>query len=298
VGKQINCDTTLNIIMDIANIMLKINDVKVIIENDYLMKVLNVKKINSHIFHITTSNDEYILKVHNHLCKQFFKELSTIYQMTSANNFSPQMIPSKQDLFINNRNDTFFSVHKFLKNEQKLFNLKSLSKRLSKLHRKLFELKITGLDNHFDRLFDVREKAMEYGYISYLPMLDDLISFLKQTKKQIIHSDLHKNNLIIYNNNIYFLDFDSSTYSHTIFDVVFSAFRCVSFEHKKILEFVALYNKFNPPIEIDKRYIVQALTYIILQRILFILIQKKKGNHKYMYDLVNQKKYLSYINKM
>ena len=277
--------------------ILKMNDIKSIIENDYFLKVLNVKKVNSNVFHITTSNDDYILKVHHHLCKKYFHEFSTIYRMASANNLSPQMIPTKQNFLINKKYGTFFSVHKFLKNEHIIFDLKSLSKRLSKLHRKLFELKITVLDNHFDRLFDVREKAIEYGYISHLPMIDNLMSFLEKANKQIIHSDLHMNNLIFHNNCIYFLDFDSSTYSHTIFDVVFLAFRCVSFEQNKIHEFVALYNQFNPPNKIDTRYIIPALIYLILQRILFIMVKKEQGNLQYMYDLGNQKKYLSYITK-
>ena len=265
------------------------------------MKVCTIKQISNTLFLIITNDSSihYLFKIHYFFNQFHIDEINSTYKLISDNNFSPLIIPNIKGLYVSFYKDFVFSLQIFV--EGKPFSSKCINlfaKRLADLHNLLNTYSNISVKNHFEKtVTDINEYASFYGYKNMLPIIDKVMTITKKKPKQLIHGDLHKDNIICYNNNIIFIDFDSMTIFSTIADVAFAGFRCFGLKKKYLYKFVDLYNQYNPPYKIEINYLWHFLVYMILQRILFIVIENDKGNKIWMTDLDNQKYYLSIILK-
>ena len=264
----------------------------------YSFDLTYFKQLNDHmhLFINTDSRQYYILKIHGDLCKPVYKKLSNIYNTISQKNFCPKIIPTINNKFISKHENIIFSLQFFLNNDSIIKKYDLIAKRLSNLHTSLNEISNQTIKNHFERVvFNIKEKAIFYGYGKLIETIVQAEKIFSEMPRQIIHGDLHPNNIIFNKGNIFFIDFDSANYFYTIYDVAFFAYRYFGTNQQKISHFIKVYNNSNPPCIINEKYILKILTYIILQRILFILIENDNGYSRWMIDLNNQKRYLSEI---
>ena len=274
--------------------------IKQLIDSFYSITVHRIHKMSNSLFLITTkesSSVQYLFKIHLLFDLSQMDQINSIFQLVAEKHFSPLIIPDKKGLYISFYYNYAFSLQIFMEgNSISLENKDLFAKRLAELHKFLNTCSDISVNNHFDRtVTDMNQYALFYGYEKLIPILDKVMTIKKNTPEQLIHGDLHANNIICCNNNIFFIDFDSMTFFLTIADVAFAGFRCYGMNKKRLYEFIHTYNQYNPPCPVNKAYIWHFLVYIILQRILFIHIENDKGNQLWITDLENQKNYLSIV---
>ncbi len=236
----------------------------------------------------------FVFKFHTHLCEPVFSKLSNIYKIVSQNDFMPKIVPTKQGAYIGKSENLIFSLQELLTHEMINPAYENvLARRLAELHSLLHSQVADPIENHFARVvIDIKTSASYYGFGYLIPVIKEVEDVAVRWPKQILHGDLHSDNIIFHNGRVFFIDFDSATFFNTISDIAFAAFRCLGGDPEKMYQFVETYNNSNPPHQIDKNFVWHFLAYIILQRILFILIERDNGATVWMEDLDNQKRYL------
>ena len=238
-------------------------------------------------------NRALVFKFHTHLCAPIFPKLSIIYKIVSQNDFTPKIVPTKQGAYIGKSENLIFSLQELLTREMinpAYENL--LARRLAELHSLLYSQISDPIKNHFTRtVVDIKTSAFYYGFEHLIPLIKEAEDMAARLPKQILHGDLHSENIIFHKGRVFFIDFDSATFFNTVFDVVFAAFRCLRGDPEKMYQFVKSYNDSSPPCQIEKSFVWHFLAYAILQRILFIFIERDNGTTAWMRDLDNQKRY-------
>ena len=274
-------------------------NIKDTIEALYPIAVARLEKIDENLFVLEDEQPDkrFVIKQHMPLCTSNFEELLKIYQLAGEYGFAPINVPTKAGSYLGKSEGFIFSLQEFLPGEE--INEKYeilLASRLAELHKLLSFNNLTPFVNHFKRVVtDIESAARHYKFDYLIPAVRKVEELSQEFPRQIIHGDLHPGNIIFHKGNVFFIDFDSATYFITGIEVAFSAFRCLGGSPEKINRFVDVYNSSDPPCPIAKEYIWQFLAYCFIQRILFILIERDKGNLQWMADLSNQQRYLKSI---
>lgn len=226
-----------------------------------------------------------------------YDELSSIYSVCSREGLIPEILPTIDGKGLGKTDAHIFSVQDYMKEKGNRKNpLEMFAKRLVDLHLQLDKLNIKAIENHADRVVcDIHSAANAYDLDVFLPAIDKADKIVKDYPMQVIHNDLHPQNVIFHNDQMYFLDFDSARSFVPISDVAVASFRFSNGNPNIIYQFVDFYNSCNDCFQISKSHIWYFLVYKFLQNILFILIEKDSGNSSWMWDLENQKKYLDKV---
>lgn len=274
-------------------------DIKDTIEALYPIAVKRLEKINENLFVFEGEQPDkrFVIKQHMPLCTPNFEELSKIYQLAGQYGFAPRNVPTKAGSYMGKWEGLIFSLQEFKAGEEINETYENLlAKRLAELHKLLSSNTLAPIVNHFNRaVTDIKSAARHYKFDYLIPSVRRVEELSQEFPRQIIHGDLHPGNIIFHKGNVFFIDFDSATYFITGIEVAFSAFRCLGGSPEKINRFVDVYNNFDPPCRIAKEYIWIFLAYCFIQRILFILIERDKGNLQWMADLGNQQRYLNSV---
>jgi len=249
---------------------------------------------------IKISGERFAFKFHNELIRPNIAKISQLYSVCSENGFTPRLTLTREGDCIGTSAGNIFSLQKYLKNDTINYNsMEVLSKRLAELHNLFVKMKDLNIDNHLSRtVCNIRESASKYEYHFLLSVVDEVEAVLENSQYQLTHGDLHSGNMILHQGDVFFIDLDSANTFVSISDVAFTAFRVFDGDPSKMEGFVEAYNAHNPPHLIERHLIRSFIIYNILQRILFILIERDGGHRQWMIDLDNQKRFLNTAMKM
>jgi len=272
------------------------------------IKYLKHNDINSKNFIFQTSNDEYILKFINEpQPKQKIEKIAKILDFCIKNNCKvSKPIKNKKQSFFDSKNNAFLIkyfkgnnycgtkleymnaiksiaiFHKTLAKYNETYNYKTNDKffkifktnELSDISKKIKEKK--SLDN-FDK-----KVLTEIEFIrSQILINDTFMDFIKTQKinKQLIHHDLHYENMIFNNGTVSgIIDFIDLRKGYLIEDVVFAAFKFLTFSakikkisKKDMNSFLDEYSKYNFLSDKEKDLALSFLRKKFLSKISFIL---------------------------
>ena len=285
-------------------------------------------QINSEIYKISTKNQQFLLHHSKYDSDKRIEKMCKILNQISKNN--QNVIKSIKNQFGNFSQNKFY-VTKF--ENGKLFSGSKkeyfdLAKKLNILHKQLdnYNLKYNFRPNNKSyKLFTNKEFVIikkQLLKIKYKDKIDTIIDknilFIENQitkysiipknnifEKQLIHFDLHPNNVLFINKSLkLFLDFNSMRKGYLIEDVLFCGFRFgyqISSNPKIIHNLLHLFLKkyFNKKISYTDEDLNYFLSRFILYRICFILRNHffSKSN-LWVSDFNNQLKYLKLINKI
>jgi Ser/Thr protein kinase RdoA (MazF antagonist) len=282
---------------------------------------------NSEIHKITTKNDQYLLH-HNMFDndKRIEKMCQVLNEISISNTNVIKPIKNQFKNFSQNK----FYVTKF--ENGKLFSGSKkeyfdLAKKLNILHKQLdnYNLKYNFRPNDKSyKLFTnkefiiIKKQLLKIKHKDKIDtIIDKNISFIENQitkcsiipknnifKKQLIHFDLHVNNILFINKSLkLFLDFNSMRKGYLIEDVLFCGFHFgyqISSNPKIIYNLLHLFLKkyFNKKISYTDEDLNYFLSRFILYRICFILRNHFFSNSNlWISEFNNQLKYLKLINK-
>ncbi|WP_319577725.1 phosphotransferase [uncultured Desulfobacter sp.] len=136
--------------------------------------------------------------------------------------------------------------------------------------------------------------ARDFGYEFLESKIKRVQQMTSSHSSQIVHGDLHQNNIIQVEDNVLFLDFDSCTHFLPQSDLAFCAFRMYDLRKEETKAYLQAYHaEAGHRLEINHRDLTDLIIYTILQRIFFIKKEYKMGNKMWIIDLKNQESYLS-----
>lgn len=285
-------------------------------------------EINSEIHKITTKNDQYLL--HHNIFdndKRIEKMCQVLNQISISNTNVIKPIKNQFKNFSQNKFylTKFESGKLFSGSKKEYFDL---AKKLNTLHKQLdnYNLEYNFRPNHNSyKLFTNKEITIIKKQLLKIKHKDKIdliihknIPFIenqitksstiiknKTFKKQLIHFDLHPNNVLFTNKSAkLFLDFNSMRKGYLIEDILFCGFRFgyqVSSNPKIIYNLLHLFLKkyFNKKISYTDKDLNYFLSRFILYRICFILrIHFFSNSDLWISDFNNQLKYLKLVNKI
>ena len=285
-------------------------------------------QINSEIYKISTKNQQFLLHYNKYDSDKRIEKMCKILNQISKNNQNViKLIKNQFGNFSQNK----FYVTKF--ENGKLFSGSKkeyfdLAKKLNILHKQLdnYNLKYNFRPNNKSyKLFTnkefviIKKQLLKIKHKDKIDtIIDKNISFIENQitkcsiipknnifEKQLIHFDLHPNNILFRNMSVnLFLDFNSMRKGYLIEDVLFCGFRFgyqISSNPKIIHNLLHLFLKkyFNKKISYTDEDLNYFLSRFILYRICFILRNHffSKSN-LWVSDFNNQLKYLKLINKI
>jgi len=283
---------------------------------------------NSEIHKITTKNDQYLLH-HNMFDndKRIEKMCQILNQISISNTNVIKPIKNQFKNFSQNK----FYLTKFENGElfsgskQEYFDL---AKKLNTLHKQLdnynSQYNFRPNDNSYKLLTNkeiiiIKKQLLKIKHKDRIDIIiDKNILFIENQitkcsiipknnifKKQLIHFDLHVNNILFINKSLkLFLDFNSMRKGYLMEDVLFCGFRFgyqISSNPKIIHNLLHLFLKkyFNKKISYTDEDLNYFLSRFILYRICFILRNHFFSNSNlWISEFNNQLKYLKLINKI
>ena len=240
-----------------------------------LGKIIQINKIkhnniNSQNYLIRTTKGNFVLReFSNQYTYENIKKICTILDYCSQKKLHvPKPIKRKNKTFVDARTKTYLTnfyngiiydgssiqlhnlaqttahLHQILKKFPINYNLNSTRNytllSISELNKiKIILQKSTSLDKH-DNLIDQNMDFL-YPLISKNPFYEKLFKY----KKQLIHNDIHPQNILFLKNSIpVILDFNSMRKGLPIEDVAFASFRFAIFNSSKIYDIKILMNSF------------------------------------------------------
>jgi Ser/Thr protein kinase RdoA (MazF antagonist) len=245
------------------------------------------------IFHISSSGQDYILKLHAPWISRNIASLEMIYRTCAEQDITPEIILSKKKTLIVRHENKLISLQKKVTAIENHIDPYILGEHLARLHLALRSLQISQLKNHLqDTVQDLLSLSTRYGYGKLNTTIQKVLDISKGSDSQVIHGDLHSYNIIKAEDHVYFIDFDSANFFHPMSDIAFSGFRFFGFDENKIARYIEAYKHHTGENHIDRDAFWHFVIYNITQRILFILVENEKGNEHFLIDMPNQKRYL------
>lgn len=282
-------------------------------------------KTNNQNFIIQSAGGKFVLHILQEKIehKQIEKICNILYFCKNKKSKVPEPIKTVKGKYSIKNNSIYLtkfdSGASFSRTEKEM---KSFSKNLAILHKSMKSCKITYAHNpnkEFYKLLKnhdilkikkkIKQKSTKDQFDNYLldnfPKIEISLKQLlklkseKQYKKQLIHNDLHPENILFKNCNVVsIMDFNSLKMGYAIEDIAFSSFRfAIILDDKKelknhIVVFVKQYKKYNNiAISYDdiRFYLIQR----ILQGISYIIKKRYFDNENiWIYDL---KKYFRFL---
>lgn len=273
---------------------MKYNQITDILRNFYNIRIIsNEKRVNNNIYSFSYKSENYLFKWHNHKTLNNVDKINKVYKEVNKNKLIPYMMETVSGNLLETNKNNIFSIQKELIGDSpNPYDISILALYLAKLHSCMNKINTGKITNHFEeKIGNIEKKIQEYGYNDVLNIIIDTEEYIKNNKKQIVHGDLHKSNLLISNEKIYFLDFDTAHHSLVETDVAMISYRVCGTDKSLIVKFIDKYNRYSKKrLKFDT--VIKFLVRLILQRILFIQICINNGINDWIWDLNNQKKYL------
>ena len=238
---------------------------------------------------------DMVLKIHHSLSRPNFHSLSEVYALCSQERLIPRVHPTRAGALLGRTADLVFSVQDYLAPDHRAPAVPQVvAPWLARLHVVLSRLDSGPLANHLQRVApDLLSTAEQYGYGRLRPFIEEAEEAIRLETSQVVHGDIHPNNVISRAGRAWFIDLDSATTLVAASDVAFAAFRLCQGQPDGVSIFVEGYNSAGPPVQVADGHILPFLVYNILQRLLFILVEAQAGRPEWMVDLDNQKRFLS-----
>jgi len=236
-----------------------------------------------------------VLKYHDVLCLPNYPQLNALYGVCSGCGLAPRVLPNKDGNYLSRDKNQVFSLQEYM--DCTPFSepyLDAVSEKLALFHHHARGVNAEGVKNHLERVVtDMKASAVKYGYENLIPIQEKVEGLSSVAELQIIHGDMHRGNVIISDDNVLLIDFDSCTSSPVVSEVAFAAFRLCDGRVREMKRFVETYNKSSKGCQVALGDALYFVVYNVLQRVLFILIRNGEGDSQWMYDLENQKGYLA-----
>ena len=310
------------------------DEISVLVENSYsnLGIIQSIEcihsQINSEIYKISTKNHKFLLHYNKYDSDKRIEKMCRILNQISKNN--KNTIKPIKNQFGNFSQNKFYltkfeSGKLFSGSKKEYFDL---AKKLNTLHKQFdnYNLEYNFRPNHTSyKLFTnkeitiIKKQLLKIKHKNKIDVIiDKNIPFIENQitkcstimknntfKKQLIHFDLHPNNVLFTNKSVkLFLDFNSMRKGYLIEDILFCGFRFgyqISSNPKIIYNLLHLFLKkyFNKNISYIDKDLNYFLSRFILYRICFILRNHFFSNSDlWISDFNNQLKYLKLINKI
>ncbi len=267
------------------------------------IKKINGKNLNSINYLIEAEKGKFILK--NFFCNlNRIKKISTV--LNSCQNYTdgvPKIIATKNGKLLESKHKCyliqFMNGSSFVHSKSNLIqlaqNLAQIHNILGRLHislpkndprykvltyneLKLVEKKISNRNSDFDK------KMKEHiAFLRSSISLDYAISKIIKPKlsSQLIHNDLHIDNVLFDGKSVNFIDFDSMMMGDPLTDIAFAALRFsdqksgnISKIQKSIEHFLLAYMQIKKIDKIKLSFFNYFMTHEIIRRLSFIIRQK------------------------
>lgn len=256
--------------------------------------------VNSETYKIITNKGKFVFHHNNFDKKRRIEKMCEILNKVSTN-YSKIVQPIKTKEGDFSKNNCYLTKYeegkKFSGSKKEFFNL---AKNLSKLHKKFNE-------NDFNYLFRPNQQNYKLLNLNEILIIEQKLLKIKDftknenivkqnlkiikieieqnllftnkiiSQKQLIHFDLHPENLLFKNGDVkLFLDFNSMRMSYPMEDIIFSSFRfaCKISQNPKVIRelIISFFTKYsNRKIFYNKSELNFLLIRCILYRICFIL---------------------------
>jgi Ser/Thr protein kinase RdoA (MazF antagonist) len=245
------------------------------------------------LFRLESENRAYVFKFHPEFIRPNLCALDAVYSSCSHFGFTASFIPTQDNRMIGSTDEHLFSLQHYLAPQDPIGGVEALAERLSEVHRHLARLSGVQPVNHLMRCVgSMPDAVLRYGYRPLLPLIEGVEAIVDRMPKQIIHGDLHPNNILCHQGRFVFIDMDSTTRFVAASDVAFLSFRYCGGDSERMERLVDRYNRCTGsavPFESVWPFVV----YNVLQRILFIRIEYDHGRPQWMIDMENQQRFLS-----
>jgi serine/threonine protein kinase len=269
-------------------------NLKAILNQHYDISINSEIKVLAGNAYVFENNGRKLLwKRHNPLTIADVEQVDKIYRIAHREEFTPEMVPTVHGRFFCRSDNKIYSLQHYMDGKPVgVQDMTAVALRLFDLHQSLTLYDSEHFTSHFERIVpDIVTAARHYGYGNCCDTLNRALDAKHSSHRQVIHGDLHPKNLIKSRGNIFFLDFDSAHISSVEVDVAMAAFRLSGGDRMRMHLFVEAYNRKSPR-RVELQPVIMILVYLIVQRILFILIEKERGIHHWLEDLENQRRYL------
>lgn len=247
---------------------------------------------------VEAAGRRYVLKRHDPLIAPNAEKLEQVYQACAAKKVVPGFRRTREGSMILAVDGGFFSLQERIVLPPAPVDPFELGLRVAKLHGCLAALPIPSMDNHLQRsVRPIGRLADRYGYSAYGAILNRVERALNDSSPQVIHGDLHPQNLICTRAGYRFIDLDSACVFLPASDVGFAAYRFFGADLRLIALYLLGYNLLSPGRPVTVEDVRNFVIYNILQRILFIHVENGRGDDSHLWDLPNQERYLAQVSK-
>ncbi|MCP4219516.1 MAG: phosphotransferase [bacterium] len=256
-----------------------------------------IKAVSSFVFQVGKEENVFLLKIHDKETIHNESYLKRIYRFLDGKSIMPEMISTVGGDLIGSHNGELFSLSRRVENSGRPDTcLTAVAVKLAGLHGQLRKMGHLPIINHIDFVVN-RDNAVRLlqkngmGEFSYI--VETLDRQMAGKNPQVIHNDLHAEN-IIPGPDIFFIDFNSASYKNVAFDVGNCAFRLAAGDEAGMKDFVAAYNDCLEGDRVEFSDIWTVVAFHSLQRVLFILEEQERGNHRWLGDLEKQRGFLDF----
>jgi Ser/Thr protein kinase RdoA (MazF antagonist) len=174
--------------------------------------------------------------------------------------------------------------------------LPKIAARLAEFHNLLAKLGHVNLLNHIESTVGTLQSALRRFHLE--PLEDFLAQFQEQATShcwQAVHNDLHEENILIENGQVFFVDLDSASWNSPWMDIASCAYRIGKGDETDMASFVEKYNRSSKtPVNPDMKTLWHFVAFRALQRIIFLLIMRENHQYEWLNDLPWQLRYLNH----
>ena len=212
----------------------------------YKEPIVHIKKleggVSSDVYKVQTNSKTYCIKrslPKLRVMKEWFADTKRLkYEylwLKHCKKIIPNSIPNiyqfsaKQDFlileYLNEKNYTTLKS-KLLKKDIDIYIINKISKNLSKIHKEskggLVKKKfINNSKNFYDLRLDAYFNEVGRVYPNLKKIIKNIIKNYKKYSSTLVHGDFSPKNILIFNNNIKYIDAETCNFGDPVFDVVF-----------------------------------------------------------------------------
>lgn len=242
---------------------------------------------NSSLYRINQNESILLLKKYNILTADRLEKINKILEICTANQTTPFTYKTVESNFVLKINDSYYSLLDYISGTRPTINNKysDIAKLIAQMHIGLSGLHHDNLSHplYLD-ISTVHDMLSRFKLDYLLPILEQAESIKHTVRWQIIHNDLHPNNIIqSQSDKFYIIDFESFSANTLILDVFFAAYRLFGSINKMFYKFIDFYDEHNRLYSQEKNYGLLLLASDVIRKLGFIISEYYNGNTLY-YD--------------
>ena len=205
----------------------------------------------------------------------------------------PRVFPDRDGNFLHWNDGSVFSLQEW-KPGRPLTSTDAweVAETLATLHQVLDQATVPETSDHKAAgVYDLSEQAAAYGFREEAEFASRALRDLTALPRQTVHGDTHPGNMLRIENAVLFLDLDSLHTGWPAEEAAFTGFRLLGPDTEPTTEFARRYAASNPHAGLTPEAVGRLALLAIMRRLLFILVERDRGEGRWLDDLDNQTAY-------